>query len=289
MMNRPLLYRFTGTALACVCCLVSVALGRVDAARADSSTHELMGAPQDSERKEEHRQEILCWPSEYNYEWSSEYNYEESDFNVTEFDSDYWRQGYKECVLAADLNGKLDSEFEWKVLPSDPLAQHMQELKDCLSKAFFKRGGFLGIGGTKKKCWDSLKPGFQLQPECMKQLCECNKELLKDGVHLECSWSLKKLDCEEVKKAAKEGGAALINVGDPDDLKLPGHTVQALDVECDDEGNLTKVKFRDPANPDVETEATVCAPPCNRWDSNDTRYNGMVAEGYYSIQSGNNK
>ncbi|MGA1192099.1 MAG: hypothetical protein ACO3XO_07445, partial [Bdellovibrionota bacterium] len=65
MMNRPLLYRFTGTALACVCCLVSVALGRVDAARADSCTHDLMGPPQDFENNGDRRQEILCWSNEY--------------------------------------------------------------------------------------------------------------------------------------------------------------------------------------------------------------------------------
>jgi hypothetical protein len=239
-----------------------------------------MGAPQDSERKEERRQEILCW--------SNENNDEKSDFNVTEDEPIYWRQGYKECVLAADLNGKLDSEFKWNEHPG-LFAQHMVGLQECLSGRSFKRGGFFGIGATERECWDSLKPGFQLQPECMDQLCKCNKELLKDGVHLACSWSLKKFDCEEVKKALKEGGVALINVGDPSDLEAPGHTVQAREVECDEHGNLREVRFRDPANPEGETEATVCAPPCNRWHSNDARYNGMVAEGDYIIQSGNNK
>ncbi|MGA1192004.1 MAG: hypothetical protein ACO3XO_06965, partial [Bdellovibrionota bacterium] len=148
----------------------------------------------------------------------------------------------------------------------------------------FKRGGFFGIGATERKCWDSLKPGFQLQPECMEQLCECNKELLKDGVHLECSWSLKKFDCEEVKKALKEGGVALINVGNPSDLQAPGHTVQAREVKCDEQGNLIQVTFRDPANPEVETAATVCGPPCNKWKSVDERYNDLVAEGFYVIE-----
>ncbi|NBW41891.1 hypothetical protein EBR25_12960 [bacterium] len=162
-------------------------------------------------------------------------------------------------------------------------ASHMKDLKDCLSLKSFKRGGFLGLGATKTPCWDPNDPGFQLQPECMEGLCECNKDLLKGGGDLKCSWSLEKFNCKTVEKALKKGGAALINIGDRDDKTTTGHTVQAVAVKCDEKGNLSEVIFRDPANPEQTTDATVCQPPCGRWHSEDPRYDNMTAEGFYTI------
>ena len=93
-----------------------------------------------------------------------------------------------------------------------------------------------------KGCYVPNK-GNYLREECMKRLCECNKQMVKEKISCEHSY---KFDCEKIKKALESGGGATLSGLHG---KQSGHAVQITAVDCKHNAGL----YRDPNNPNTQT------------------------------------